>query len=61
LCGRRAAKALDDKLLTPPEVESLALAYAAEDTPLVASMNLYDYVRWFTRGYESHVADYSSR
>jgi hypothetical protein len=53
LCGRRAAKVLDGAILTYPELETLALTYSLEDSPIAASMRLSDYVRWFIRGYES--------
>jgi hypothetical protein len=52
LAGSRAAKYLDSAYLTAPELESLALAAAAEDAPIAAAMRLSDYVYWFIRGYE---------
>ena len=56
LCGRRAAVYLDGQLLTVPEIESLALTWAEEDTPIAAAMPLRDYVRFFVQGYEQYHA-----
>jgi hypothetical protein len=48
----RAAKALGERELTRTEVESLALEYAADDSPMLQCFELSSYIYWFIRGFE---------
>jgi len=42
-------------MLTGPELEHLALFYAERDTPIATSMEIEEYVRWFTVGYTTRL------
>jgi hypothetical protein len=52
LSGRRAARAVGERELTTTELESLALEYAQEDSPMLQHMNLDAYVYWFIWGFQ---------
>jgi hypothetical protein len=52
LSGSRAAKAVGRRELTGPEVESLAIEYAGEDSLMLQHMDLDAYIYWFIRGFE---------
>jgi hypothetical protein len=48
----RAAQLLNGCDLTETEVESLALDYARDDSPMLQHFELSAYISWFIRGFE---------
>lgn len=53
LSGTRAVKRLEYADLTEPEIESLALELASEDSPMLQHFDIEQYVYWFSRGYQT--------
>jgi hypothetical protein len=53
LAGSRAAKAVGSYEMSATELESLALEFAEQDSPMLQHFELPKYVYWFARGFEN--------
>lgn len=53
LSGGRAARAMAYRLITEPELSHLAWQAAERDAPIAETMELREWLYWFTRGYDN--------